>query len=201
MRQRWLTLHVINVDVNIYMAVTWINMLEEIIHKHIQSLTVINVKGRLHDLVIWGNISGPVMVVKLLFQLLLQLLKNVVLMLILSLNCERLVNHLEVLFTVHCEYEGSKEFISTEESYSCLHVTKFQQEHHAYKFQIAVSVVFHKVVDSAIITQPPALASEMVAVYADAAPPLDDVNHQLLSFKKVYEHNGSGWVFSNLSSL
>ena len=41
----------------------------------------------------------------------------------------------------------------------------------------------------------------MVAVYADASPPLNDVNHQLLNFIEVYEQNGSGWVFSNLFSL
>ena len=34
------------------------------------------------------------------------------------------------------------------------------------------------------------LASEMVAVY-----------RQLLNFMEVYEHNGSGWVFSNFASL
>ena len=36
------------------------------------------------------------------------------------------------------------------------------------------------------------LASEIVAVYADAVPPLDDVNRQVLHFVEVYEHNGSG---------
>ena len=40
----------------------------------------------------------------------------------------------------------------------------------------------------------------MVAVYADA-PPLNDVNRQLLNFIEVYEQNGSGWVFSNFVSL
>ena len=41
----------------------------------------------------------------------------------------------------------------------------FQQKRSAYKFQIAVSIVFHKTVDSAVITQPPiVLTSEMVAV-------------------------------------
>ena len=44
------------------------------------------------------------------------------------------------------------------------------------------------------------LTSEMVAVYADA-PPLDDVNRQLLNFIEVYEQNGSGWVFSKFVSL
>ena len=72
----------------------------------------------------------------------------------------------------------------------------FQQKHKAYKFQIAVSIVFHKVVDPAVVTQPPVtLTSEMVDVYADAAPPLNDVNRQLLNFIEVYEQNGSGWVF------
>ena len=40
----------------------------------------------------------------------------------------------------------------------------------------------------------------MVAVYADA-PPLNDVNRQLLNFIEVYEQNGSGWVFSNFVSF
>ena len=71
----------------------------------------------------------------------------------------------------------------------------FQQKHNADKFQIAVSIVFHKAVDPAVVTQPPVtLTSEMVAVYADA-PPLNDVNRQLLNFIEVYEQNGSGWVF------
>ena len=51
-------------------------------------------------------------------------------------------------------------------------MTDFQQKHNAYKFQVAVSIVFHKVVDPAVITHPPVvLTSEMVAVYTDAAPP------------------------------
>ena len=45
------------------------------------------------------------------------------------------------------------------------------------------------------------LISEMVAVYAGAPPPLNDVNRQLLNFREVYEQNGSGWVFSNFVSL
>ena len=77
----------------------------------------------------------------------------------------------------------------------------FQQKHIAYKFQIAVSIVFHKAVDSSVVTHPPVvLTSEMVAVYADA-PPLNDVNRQLLNFIEVYEQNGSGWVLSNFVSL
>ena len=73
----------------------------------------------------------------------------------------------------------------------------FQQKHSAYKFQIAVSIVFHKAVNSAVVTQPPVmLTSEMVAVYANA-PPLNGVNQQLLNFIEVYEPNGSGCLFSN----
>ena len=69
-------------------------------------------------------------------------------------------------------------------------MTKFHQEHRAYKFQIVFRAFFHKAVDPAAITQPPvALTSEMVALYANAAPPLDDVNRQLLNFIEVYEHN------------
>ena len=81
-------------------------------------------------------------------------------------------------------------------------MTKFRQEHRAYKFQIAVNFVFHKAVDPAVDTQSPVtLTSEMVDVYSDASPPLEDVYRQLLNFIEVYEHNGSGWVFSNFASL
>ena len=61
----------------------------------------------------------------------------------------------------------------------------FQQKHSAYKFQIAVSIVFHKAVDPAVVTQPPVvLTSEMVALYGDA-PPLNDVNRQPLNSIEV----------------
>ena len=54
----------------------------------------------------------------------------------------------------------------------------------------------------AVVTQQPVtLTSEMLAVYPCAIPPLEDVNRQLLNFIEVYEHNGSGWVFSNFASL
>ena len=62
----------------------------------------------------------------------------------------------------------------------------FQQKNNSYKFQVAVSIVFHKAVDP--------------AVYANV-PPLNDVNRQLLNFIEVYEQNGSGWGFSNFVSL
>ena len=80
----------------IYIVVAWIVMLGEVI-LHIRSLAVISVRGRLYGLIIWRSTSGPVLVLELLFQLLLQLLKNVVLVIFQSLNCERLVNRLEVL--------------------------------------------------------------------------------------------------------
>ena len=61
----------------------------------------------------------------------------------------------------------------------------------------------HKAVDPSVVTQPPVtLTSEMIAVCAaDAAPPLDDVNLQLLNFMVVFELNGSGWVFSHFHDL
>ena len=77
----------------------------------------------------------------------------------------------------------------------------YHRDHRAYKFQIAVDVIFHKAVDPAVITQPPVtLTSEMVAVYSGDAPPLADVNRQLVNLVEVYEHNGSGWVFSNFAT-
>ena len=52
-----------------------------------------------------------------------------------------------------------------------------------------------------LLESPVTLTSEMVAVYSGASPPLEDVYCQLLNFIEVYEHNGSGWVFSNFASL
>ena len=61
------------------------------------------------------------------------------------------------------------------------------------KFKVAVSIGFHKVVDPTVVTHPPVVLTwEMVAVCTDAAPPLIDVNRQLLNFIEVYEQNGSG---------
>ena len=82
-------------------------------------------------------------------------------------------------------------------------MTQFHTKHHAYKFQVAITVVCHKAVDPSVVTQPPVtLTSEMIAVYAaDTAPPLDDVNRQLLNFIEVFELNGSGSVFSKFQSL
>ena len=57
----------------------------------------------------------------------------------------------------------------------------FLVKHHAYNFQVAITIVCHKAVDPSVVTQPPAiLTSEMIAVYAaDATPPLGDINRQL----------------------
>ena len=75
-----------------------------------------------------------------------------------------------------------------------------QRDHSAYKFQKAVDVIFHKAVDPTVITQPAVtLTSEMVAVYG--APSLEDINRQLLNLVEIYEHNGSGSVFSHFASL
>ena len=75
----------------------------------------------------------------------------------------------------------------------------FPTKHHAYKFQVAITIVYHKAVYPSVVTQPPVtLTSEMIA---DAAPPLDDVNQQLLNFIEVFELNGQGWVFSHFQDL
>ena len=79
-------------------------------------------------------------------------------------------------------------------------MSTYQRDHSAYKFQMAVDVIFHKAVDPTVITQPAVtLTSEMVAVYG--AHPLEDINHQLLNLVEIYEHNGSGWVFSHFATL
>ena len=77
-----------------------------------------------------------------------------------------------------------------------------QRDHSAYKFQMAVDVIFHEAVDPTVITQPVVtLTSEMVAVYGGDTPPLEDINLQLLNLVEIYEHNGSGCVFSHFASL
>ena len=69
----------------------------------------------------------------------------------------------------------------------------YQDKHHAYKFQVAITIVCHNAVGPSVVTQPPVtLTSEKIAVYAaDAAPPpLANVNRQLLNFIEVFELNG-----------
>ena len=81
---------------NIYIITAWIDMLEEIIPR-ILSLAVINVRGRLHNLVILRNISGPGTGAQVAVAVSTTAAKNIVLVLLLSLNCGRLINHLEVM--------------------------------------------------------------------------------------------------------
>ena len=74
-------------------------------------------------------------------------------------------------------------------------MSTYQRDHSAYKFQMAVDVIFHKAVDPTALI----LTSEMVAVYG--APPLEDINRQQLNLVEIYEHNGSGWVCPDCASL
>ena len=81
-------------------------------------------------------------------------------------------------------------------------MSTYQRDHSAYKFHMAVDVIFHKAVYPTVITQPAVtLTSEMVAVHEGDTPTLEDINRQLLNLGKIYEHNGSGWVFSHIASL
>ena len=185
-------------------------MLEEII---LIILSLIATSVIDHLLIICRNTDEHVLVVK--FQLLLQLLRNDVLMVPFQLLLQRNDVLCQSLQKTHTSHGGVVEQFAVnmkkENHLSPLKkaiavftpvMTTFQQEHRVYKFQIAVTVVFHKAVEPAVVIQPPVtLTSEMVAVYSDASPPLEDVYRQLLNFIEVYEHNGSGWVFSNFVSL
>ena len=45
-------------------------------------------------------------------------------------------------------------------------MSTYQRDHSAYKFQMAIDVIFHKAFDPTVITQPAVtLTSEMVSVY------------------------------------
>ena len=78
----------------------------------------------------------------------------------------------------------------------------YQHRHRAYKYQVAVDVMFHKAVDPTVVTQPPGtLRCEMAAVYAGDSPQLVETAAHLLELIEVYEHNRSGCVFSNFVSL
>ena len=60
---------------------------------------------------------------------------------------------------------------------------KFQGEHHAFKFQFAVGIVFHKSADPAVVTHPPeVLTSEMATVCDNGCTAsLKNANRQLLN--------------------
>ena len=81
-------------------------------------------------------------------------------------------------------------------------MTAYQHRHQAYKYQVALDVMFHKAVDPAVVTQPPVtLRCDVAAVYPDGSPQLEETAACLVELIEVYEHNGSGWVFSNFVSL
>ena len=72
----------------------------------------------------------------------------------------------------------------------------YQRGHQAYKYQVALDVVFHKAVDPAVVTVPPVtLRCDMVAVYPGGSPQLAETSARLLELVEVYEHNGSGGSF------
>ena len=81
-------------------------------------------------------------------------------------------------------------------------MTAYHRRHRTYKFQVAVDVMFHKAVDPTVVTQPPVtLRTTMAAVYPVDVPQLVETAAHLLELIEVYEHNGSGWFFSNIVSL
>ena len=69
----------------------------------------------------------------------------------------------------------------------------YQRRHHAYKFQVALNVVFQKAVDPTILTAPPVtLRTTMAAVYPSDLPQLMETSRHLLELLEVNEQNGSG---------
>ena len=80
-------------------------------------------------------------------------------------------------------------------------ITAYQQRHHAYKYQIAVNVIFHKAVDPIILTDPPVtLRTAMVAVYGVDVPQLVETSRNILELLEVYEQNGVNFVASRTAS-
>ena len=72
-------------------------------------------------------------------------------------------------------------------------MSTYHRDHSAYKFQMAVDVIFHKAADPTVITQPAVtLTSEMVAVYG--APPLEDINCQLLNLMDIMDLAGCSLI-------
>ena len=164
------------------------------------SLAAISVGDHSTELIFYKHICITALVVVLLFlQLLFQLLHctgvaSEILQLKLQTTHEALEGSVQQ-FTVSMKESKSTSTLQKAIAVSEPVMVDFQQKPNAYKFQIADSIVFHKAVDPAVITQPlVTLTSEMVAVCADD-PPLNDVNRQLLNVIKVYEQNRSGWIF------
>ena len=62
----------------------------------------------------------------------------------------------------------------------------YQRRHHAYKYQIALNIVFHKAVDSTILTDPPVtLRTTMAAMYPNELPQLVETSRHLLELLEV----------------
>ena len=81
-------------------------------------------------------------------------------------------------------------------------MAEYRQRHHGCKYQVVLDVLFHKAVDHTVVTQPPVtLRTTMAAVYAGEQPNLVETSRHLLDLVEVYEHNGSGWVFSSFVSM
>ena len=102
------------------------------------------------------------------------------------------------------DMNAANQFVTLEDAVVALEPTMaaYQQRHHAYKYQIAVNIIFHKAVDPTILTDPPVtLRTTMVAVYAVDVPQLVETSCNILELLEVYEQNGSGWVFSNFVSM
>ena len=96
---------------------------------------------------------------------------------------------------------AANQLVAIEEAVAALEPTMaaYLQRHHAYKYQIAVNVIFHKAVDPTILTDPSVtLRTTMVAAYAADVPQLVKTSRNILELLEVYEQNGSGWVFSKL---
>ena len=158
------------------------NMLQEII-LIIQSLAATSVRDHLLDLEIWRNISEPAVAAPAAKKRRIGVVPEFKLR-----KTRKSLGGVVEQFTV--DMKETRHLSTLKEAIAVFTpaMTKFQQEHRAYKFQIAVCVVFHRAVDSAVVTQPPVtLTSEMVAVYSDAVSPPEDVNRQLLNFLKLFK--------------
>ena len=100
--------------------------------------------------------------------------------------------------------DAANQLVALEDAVVTLEPTMaaYQQRHHAYKYQIALNVVFHKAVDPTILIDPPVtLRTTMAAVYAADISQSVEISRHLLELLEVYEPNGSVWVFSNFVSM
>ena len=137
---------------------------------------MISVGSHLQDLIIYKDTCVPALVVVFLPLLLLLLLFQLLLLLCDQDSTGKLLTRRSLegaveQFTVNMKEAKQHSTLKKAIAVSKPAMVKFQHEH-VTKFQIAVSIVFHKVVDPTVGRHPPVvLTSEMVAVYTDAAPP------------------------------